>query len=53
MSEKGYLPSEAIKEAVSTIQSGHDCFSSLNVELWFKMFIDQDPYWLSQARTKA
>jgi len=50
--ERGIFNPQAIKEAVSANNSLLIWFP-LNIELWFRMFIDRDPYWLSQARTKA
>lgn len=50
--QRGIFSPDAVKEVVSQYDLER-MFQLLNVELWFKIFIDQDPDWLSQARTKA
>jgi hypothetical protein len=51
--ERGIFRPEALRDACGEDGQVILFWSLVNVELWFKIFIDQDPYWIERARDRA
>ena len=50
--QRGIFDAEAVRNAV-TKNNLEQIWRLLNVELWFKIFIDRDSYWLAQTKDRA
>ena len=48
--DRGVFDPDRLREDV---MSPYDVWPLINLELWFRIFVDRDPHWVEQASTLA
>ena len=51
--ERGIFRPESLREACQALGDVSVFWPLVNIELWFKIFIDQDPRWIQRARARS
>jgi asparagine synthase (glutamine-hydrolysing) len=51
--ERGVFKPESLREACATLGDVSVFWPLVNIELWFKIFIDQDRQWIQRARSRT